>query len=244
MRVEGQFGEALSTRSRRCASGMQLVSKCGIKLVAPSTAEHRIKHYDSSAAHIIAPAWSSLRPLRTDRLDLLLIHRPDPLMDADADGRRLRIVAGGRQGAALRRVEFHAGTSSSAWTAAFKLVTNQVELHPLVTAPLIDGTLDQLQRLRIGPMIWSPLAGGRLFSAEEPADNLRTGHRGHRRSTRSTFRQRGVRLDHGPAEPSAAADRQRTHRSDRGGGGRHHRAPLSRSDWFRILRAARGHEVA
>src|SRR5262249_8278419 len=45
------------------------------------------------------------------------------------------------------------------------LVTNQIELHPLYLEPLHDGTLDQAQRLRRRPMIWSPLAGGRLMQA-------------------------------------------------------------------------------
>ena len=50
------------------------------------------------------------------------------------------------------------------------LVTNQIELHPLQRAPLADGTLDQLQRLRIRPMIWSPLAGGALLTGQGEAE--------------------------------------------------------------------------
>src|SRR5205085_3772351 len=80
--VEGLFGEALR-RQPALRERMQLVSKCGIKLVSPQRPLHTVQHYDTSAAHIIASAEESLRQLHTDRLDLLLIHRPDPLMDFD-----------------------------------------------------------------------------------------------------------------------------------------------------------------
>lgn len=46
----------------------------------------------------------------------------------------------------------------------FALVTNQIELNPLCLDSLHDGTLDQAQELNMSPMIWSPLAGGRLFT--------------------------------------------------------------------------------
>lgn len=51
----------------------------------------------------------------------------------------------------------------------FPLVTNQVELSPLALDVLHDGTLDQCLRLGMTPMVWSPLAGGRLFTSDEPA---------------------------------------------------------------------------
>ena len=46
-------------------------------------------------------------------------------------------------------------------------MTNQIELSPLYLAPLHDGTLDQLQQWRVPPMVWSPVAGGRLFNADD-----------------------------------------------------------------------------
>ena len=77
--TEALFGEAVkgnpSLRKR-----MQLVSKCGIKLVTPNRPNYRIKSYDTSKSHIIASAERSLKNLHTDHLDMLLIHRPSPLM--------------------------------------------------------------------------------------------------------------------------------------------------------------------
>src|SRR5215468_11041601 len=73
--VEGLFGEALALQPG-LRNKLQLVDKCGIKLVSQRRPAHRIKSYDTSRAHIVASVEASLRALRTDRLDLLLIHRP------------------------------------------------------------------------------------------------------------------------------------------------------------------------
>jgi len=160
--AEDLFGEALQidpgVRQR-----MQLVSKCGIKLVTPNRPGHALKSYDTSAAHIRLSVENSLRALRTDRLDLLLIHRPDALLDADEVAQTFEALR------AAGKV-LHFGVSNftpsqfALLDARIPLATNQIELHPLQRAPLHDGTLDQAQQLRRRPMIWSPLAGGRLLS--------------------------------------------------------------------------------
>ena len=49
----------------------------------------------------------------------------------------------------------------------FALATHQIEWSPLHLNPLHDGTLDQCLDLGLRPMIWSPLAGGRVFTSEE-----------------------------------------------------------------------------
>lgn len=62
---------------------MQIVTKCGIRLVSARRPAHGIKHYDTRAAHLVASVKQSLRALHTDRLDRLLLHRSDPLTDTD-----------------------------------------------------------------------------------------------------------------------------------------------------------------
>lgn len=76
---EALFGTALKKRPS-LRDQMQLITKCGIKLVSPNRPQHGLKQYDTSAAHIIASVEQSLRNLHTDFVDVLLIHRPDPLM--------------------------------------------------------------------------------------------------------------------------------------------------------------------
>jgi predicted oxidoreductase len=164
---EEAFGKALrlepSLRAR-----MEIVSKCGIALTAKP--EHALNHYNTGKAHIIASAENSLRKLGTGYLDLLLIHRPDPLMDADevADAFITLKQAG--------KVK-HLGVSNFTprqfellqSRLPFPLVTNQLEISPLNQSTTLDGTLDQCQQLRIKPMAWSCLGGGRLFTGQEYA---------------------------------------------------------------------------
>ena len=111
--------------------------------------------------------WSvdqSLAKLRTDRIDVLLIHRPDPLMDADkvADAFAELLQSGkvlyfGVSNFTFSQFELLASRLS------FPLVTNEVEFSVMHLEPWYDGTLDLCQRLRISPMAWGPLGGGRLF---------------------------------------------------------------------------------
>ncbi len=161
---EEAFGHALrlepSLRSR-----MEIVTKCGIALTAKP--EHALNHYNTGKDHIIASAEASLRKLGTDHLDLLLIHRPDPLMNADEVADAFITL---KQAGKIK----HAGVSN--FTARqfellqsrlpFPLVTNQLEISPLHQEGTLDGTLDQCQQLGIKPMAWSCLGGGRLFSDE------------------------------------------------------------------------------
>ena len=167
--VEALFGEALALRPA-LRKRMQLVSKCGIKLVTPARpaglGPTQVKHYDTSAAHVRASVDNSLQALRTDHLDLLLIHRPDALTDLDELADTFE---------ALRRAGkvrcFGASNFAPHQLAPLHrriaLATHQVELSPLHLDPLHDGVLDQCQDLGLRPMIWSPLAGGRIFTADD-----------------------------------------------------------------------------
>ena len=161
---EAAFGEALKL-APHLRQRMEIVSKCGIATTA--RAENVLGHYITSRDHIIASAEQSLVNLATERLDLLLIHRPDPLMDADEVAEAfLHLHQSGKVS--------HFGVSN--FTPAqfsllqsrlpFTLATNQVEICPIHQPLLLDGTLDQLQQLRIRPMAWSCLGGGRLFNDE------------------------------------------------------------------------------
>lgn len=159
---EAAFGEALRLKPA-LREQMELVSKCGIATTADP--DNKIGHYITDAQYIIARAEKSLTNLHTDYLDLLLIHRPDPLMDAD------EVAEAFTQLHKSGKVK-HFGVSN--FTPAqfsllqsrlpFSLVTNQVEISPIHQPTILDGTLDQCQQLHIKPMAWSCLGGGRLFS--------------------------------------------------------------------------------
>ena len=163
---EERFGELLrhvpALRPR-----MQLISKCDIQLVSPQRPRNARHIYDTSRAHIVASVERSLRNFHTDHLDLLLLHRPDPLLDADETAAALgSLVQSGKV--------LHVGVSNFlpsqlellASRMTVPLVTNQVELSVLRLDAFGDGTLDQAQRLAMAPMAWSPLGGGALMTGD------------------------------------------------------------------------------
>jgi len=150
---------------------IQIISKCGIAFAARTRPQYRVKHYNSTREHIVASVDSTLAALGTDYLDVLLIHRPDPLMDADdtADGLETVCQAGKVRHVGVSNFLPHQ-LSLLQSRLDRPLITNQVEFSILQTEALYDGTLDQCQRGRVSPMIWSPLAGGRLFASKEPRE--------------------------------------------------------------------------
>jgi len=144
---------------------MQIITKCDIKLKSSKWPDTYVKHYDTSAKHIHASVDASLTHMAIDYIDILLLHRPDPLMDADETGRALDelIVAG--------KVKAVGVSNFTAWDCRLlqsrmqaRIVTNQIELNLLHTEAFTDGTLSFMQCEHIAPMAWSPLAGGALVN--------------------------------------------------------------------------------
>lgn len=161
--AEAIFGDALRA-APHLRDRMEIVTKCGIVAPAGRHAGARVKHYDTSAAHITASVDQSLSDMGIERIDLLLIHRPDPLMNhADTGGALDALVASGK----VR----HVGVSNFKphdWTllqSAMRnpLVTNQIEISLLHTDPFTNGDIAFLQERGVVPMAWSPLGGGALF---------------------------------------------------------------------------------
>jgi len=143
---------------------MEIVSKCGIKFPSAKRPESWVKHYDTSRKHIVWSAENSLKMLGTDRLDLLLIHRPDPLLDPEGVAEAFASL---RQSGKV----LHFGVSNFTPSQfemlqsylPFPLVTNQLEISITHHSPLFDGHVDVLMKHRVAPMAWSPLGGGSLM---------------------------------------------------------------------------------
>ncbi len=159
--TEETFGKALKTQPS-LRSEMQIVTKCGIKLTTPNRPNNKIKSYELSAGYIVKSVEQSLRNLNTDYIDLLLIHRPSPLMNPFEIEEAFDLLR------KVGKVKYF-GVSNFTPTQFdmlnwhFPLVTNQVEASILNTTPFFDGTFDQCLKHNIRPMIWSPLAGGKIF---------------------------------------------------------------------------------
>ncbi|CDZ48105.1 aldo/keto reductase [Neorhizobium galegae] len=162
--AEAIFGGALKA-SPSLRDKIEIVTKCGIVAPAGRHSAVRGKHYDTSAAHITASVEASLRDMATDHIDLLLVHRPDPLMDPDETGPALdALVVSGKVRAVgvsnFRPWDFSLLQSSM----EAELVTNQIEISLVAANAFTNGDLAYLQERNIAPMAWSPLGGGTLFN--------------------------------------------------------------------------------
>ena len=164
---EGVFGECLRA-SPGLRDRMEIVTKCDIMLTSDKAPDRRVKHYDTSPAHLRASVETSLSRMGIDAIDVLLLHRPDPLMDHHATGETLdALVAEGKvREVGVSNFRPHDWTLLSS-AMSRPLVTNQIEVSLMATGPFADGQLAFLQERGVRPMAWSPLAGGALVSGPE-----------------------------------------------------------------------------
>jgi predicted oxidoreductase len=162
--AEAIFGAALKADAS-LRDKLEIVTKCGIVVDAGRHTGARVKHYDTSRAHIMASLDASLVDMGTDHVDLLLIHRPDPMMDHEDTGRALDdAVASGKTRAVgvsnFRPWDFE--LLQSAMTQ--RLVTNQIELSLSAHEAFVNGDVAFHQRHGHPLMAWSPLGGGTLMT--------------------------------------------------------------------------------
>lgn len=241
---ESLFGDALAGSSIK-REQYQLITKCGIKLVSPNRPENKVHSYDTSYDHIIQSVENSLRNLHTDYIDLLLIHRPDPLMDADEVAEAFEELK--ESGKVL-----HFGVSNFlplqydllSSRLSYPLVTNQIEYSVMNMEHQDHGTLDLCQELDIHPMAWSPFGGGSLFSSQSPQAG----------KVRKVLHEVGVELGDKPMDQVALAFIL-SHPAGFLpvlGSGKIERVQsavealavtLTKDQWFSIWEASKGHEV-
>ncbi|MBS1304267.1 aldo/keto reductase [Loktanella sp. SALINAS62] len=149
---------------------IEIVTKCDIVIDAGRHAGAPGKYYDTSRAHITAAVDASLSLMGLDRIDLLLIHRPDPLMDHHDTGRTLDDLVASGKVRAVGVSNFRPWDWDLLQSAMeTPLATNQIELSLASHDAFVNGDLAHLQRLGRPAMAWSPLAGGALLDGSHPA---------------------------------------------------------------------------
>lgn len=238
--AEGLLGAAL-----RAAPGLrdqiEIVTKCDIVAPVGRHSAARVKYYDTSAAHITASVETSLREMATDRIDLLLIHRPDPLMDHQETGATLdALVASGKVRAVgvsnFRPWDFTLLQSAM----STPLVTNQIELSLNCRDPFTNGDLAFLQERGIAPMAWSPLAGGHLRAEASTGLSARMDELG--RAAGADWTAVAVAwLLHHPAQVVPVLGTNTLSRIVRISDALS--VPMDRQTWFELYTLAQGHEV-
>lgn len=163
--VEEFLGKAIAEVGR---DKFEIVTKCGIQRLSPHRTVNRIRHFDFSEKEIQRSVDRSLQKLGIDEIDLLLLHRPDYLMDPEETAGALdRLIKEGK----TRFVGVSNFSPSRLELLASRLdapiVTNQIQFSPLHLDPISDGTFDHAIKVGHIPMIWSPVGGGRLFASDD-----------------------------------------------------------------------------
>lgn len=160
--TEAEFGAAFA-QSSVSREALTYITKCGIQY--PSEARPlAVKHYDYSPEHIRFSVENSLRNLQTDYLDILLLHRPSPLMNpADI----IPTIQSLQQEGKIKAFGVSNFTPSQIelLSSEIKIQWNQIQCSLTHTDPLTNGDLDYCQAHSIGVMAWSPL--GSYFKEEE-----------------------------------------------------------------------------
>ena len=162
--TEGAWGSAFA-KANISRDSVQIISKCGIQLKRATRPENTIKHYQYDAQYIIQSAENSLRLLHIDCLDLLLLHRPSPLLHVDEVAKAVDHLK-----SAGKIVDFGLSNFSNEQTDLVSTVTevcvNQIEISLTEQSSLVNGRLDYMSTKGILPMSWSPL--GSVFKEETP----------------------------------------------------------------------------
>ncbi|UAB88929.1 aldo/keto reductase [Ruegeria sp. SCSIO 43209] len=237
--AEAVLGNALRTNPS-LRQKMEIVTKCDIVAPMGRYAEAKVKYYDTSRAHILKSVDTSLSEMAIDHIDLLLIHRPDPMMDHHETGAALdEVVASGKVGAV--GVSNFRPWDWSLLQSAMKtqLVTNQVEISLGEISPFTNGDLAFHQQHGHPLMAWSPLGGGLLMAGNPPvgvvADEIAAEFGVDRAAVAVAFL-----LAH-PASILPVLGTNNLGRIKRASDAL--KVKLDRESWYRLYEAALGHEV-
>lgn len=164
---EEDFGKAFSKSSIK-REDVQLISKCGIQFNVKERG-NRVKHYDYNASYIISSVERSLKMLQTDYLDLLLLHRPSPLMDPSEIAEaidKLKIEGKIKQFG----VSNFSPSQIQLIEKEIQVEANQAEFSLSSNGVMDDGTLDDCVTFDRLAMSWSPLGS---YFREDSKANLR-----------------------------------------------------------------------
>ncbi len=236
--TEADFGKAFADSGLQ-REAIQLISKCGIQYMSDNR-NNKVKHYNYSKKYIISSVEESLKHLKTDYLDLLLLHRPSPLMVAEEIAEAISLL---KKDGKIRDFGVSNFTPSQMDLIGLRMDidVNQIEFSLTEHTAMHDGTLDFMMTNGIKPMAWSPL--GAVFKEDNE-------------QTRRIHKQLGALLD----KYNATEDQLLLAWLMRHPSGIHPvigtttkeriklaveatKIELELEDWFLILVAAQGHKV-
>ncbi len=225
-----------------------VATKCGIRPAGTPNADAP-QRYDFSSEHIIYCCEQSLKRLRIDTLDVLMLHRPDYLADPQEVARAFTRLKDAGKVRYFGVSNFRPSLVTALQvTCPMPLIVHQVEISLARLEAFTDGTLDQCLIEKLTPMAWSPLGAGLIGGG---ATRLLPSQRAYPverflPALDSLAKARGVSraaialawlLEHPshiqPIVGSTNPDRIRE-------AARADDLELGREDWYRLLLAARG----
>ena len=237
--TESAFGTAFSKTAIE-RSKVQFISKCGIQLMG-SNRPNELKHYDCSKDYIIFSAEASLKHLNTEYLDLLLLHRPSPLMHpyevmeaVEQLKKEGKIISFGVSNFTPSQVDL--------LSSEVVVDVNQIEFSAVQHQALFDGRLEQMLTHKITPMAWAPL--GAVFSTKTTSQKKRILDQTQKLTTKYNASPGQLLLAWILKHPSGV------HPVIGSTNLKHIKAAskavsihLTTQDWFKILEASQGYEV-
>ena len=159
--TEEEFGYALKP-NKLLRQQLKLITKCGIQMVSENRPTNFIKSYNTSREYLIESVETSLHNFDTDYIDVLLIHRPDFLLNYHEVAEAIMQLK--QQGKILQfGVSNFLPTQLDALKQYIAVDYNQTEISIINLNAFVDGTLDKCMQHQIRPMAWAPLGGG-LFT--------------------------------------------------------------------------------
>lgn len=152
--TEADFGNAF-VESGIKREDIQLISKCGIQYLCENR-DNKVKHYNYSKEYIIWSVEESLKHLNTEYLDLLLLHRPSPLMVAEEIAEAITLL---KKDGKIRDFGVSNFTPSQMEMIGLRMDidVNQIEFSLTQHSAMHNGCLDYMNTSGIKPMAWSPL---------------------------------------------------------------------------------------
>ena len=237
--TEAGFGKAF-VDSGINREDIQLISKCGIQLINERRGS-RIKHYEYAKEYIISSAEASLRNLKTDYLDTFLLHRPSPLMQPDEISEAITIL---QDSGKIINFGLSNFTPSQVDLIANSVLVsaNQIEFSLTKNEAMFNGTLDKMLQKGIQTMSWSPL--GAVFK-DETAQTKRIKAVLKKLTKKYEISEDVILLAFILKHPAKVAPVVGTTNKERilnvNSALNIH---LELQDWFELLAASQGHEVA
>jgi predicted oxidoreductase len=245
--TEADFGQALKNNSS-LRQQMKLITKCGINMLTPNRPEHSIKSYNTSAEHIKKSVENSLRNFHTDYIDTLLIHRPDLLLNPEEVAHTITELktSGKLRSFGVSNFNTYQVATLSKY---IKVEHHQVEISVTRLNSFDDGVLDQCQQLEIEAQSWSPLGNG-LFSGDNAAGNAEIKNKRilktvHELADKYKTGVNEILLAFLYIHPANVAPVIGTTKFERiESAKRAMEITLTREDFYKLLEASTGHEVA